>query len=193
LVDSFQALAPQIQGLFELMGSQASDYQKSSGLTCLSGCGKCCLNPDVSATPMEMLPMALSLVSQSDFNADEWFKKLDSAPRHCLFYEYDLNDPARGACSQYETRPSICRLFGAIAVDDKDGAPRLSVCKLIKEKRTKEFSEADAGLAPRMSEWARKLYALHPGLDGPRLPINLAFRSMLERLLLLLAYSQSQE
>ncbi len=186
-------LVPEIQSLYDQMGAQASGFQSSSGLTCLTGCGKCCLNPEVSATPLEMLPMAWKMATQLDFDNDLWERRMSEAPDHCMFYSFDAKDPARGQCSQYLTRPSICRLFGAMAVDSKDGTPRLSVCKLIKDAKQKEFQLADVSLAPRMADCARKLYALHPELDGVRLPINQAFKVMMDRVLLHLAYSQAQE
>src|SRR4051812_18901933 len=98
-----------LEKLYEEMSSTFSSYQSSTGWSCLSGCGKCCLNPEIEASPLEMIPMALKLYDEGKLEA--WIEKLKSTDQEfCLAYEGDIQ--GKGKCGQYSTRPSVCRMFG---------------------------------------------------------------------------------
>ena len=99
-----------LQKVYEEMSETFSDYQKSTGLSCLNSCGRCCLNPDVEASVLEMLPLALKIHDEG--KTEEWFQKLEnSTQEHCLLL-VSTGETGQGYCSSYQERPSICRMFG---------------------------------------------------------------------------------
>src|SRR5690554_7463397 len=50
-----------VEMLFYDLELEATQFEKSSGLTCVSGCGNCCKHPDLDASPLEFLPWAFHL------------------------------------------------------------------------------------------------------------------------------------
>lgn len=182
-------LSEDILSLYEEMAKAAKDYQTSSGLSCLEGCGRCCLNPQVDATVYEMLPMAFDLIDQNLVD-DEYLLALDQSPS-CLQYRSIDAERGLGFCQSYKTRPSLCRLFGASATHDKNKNYRLVVCKSIKDKRAELYSNANPQMAPLMEDWVQKLYALHPQLGGKRWPINVALKMAIEKAWLFLQYDNA--
>ena len=63
-----------VERLFARLEIEINAFQKSSGLHCLAGCGKCCTKPDIDATPLEFLPYAFDLFLAG--KADETLEKL---------------------------------------------------------------------------------------------------------------------
>ena len=66
----------ELQNIYDEMGKHFSEYQKSTGLHCLEGCGKCCTNPEVEASVLEMIPFALRMYDEN--RLDEWLEKLET-------------------------------------------------------------------------------------------------------------------
>jgi len=58
------------------MGEEFSQFQKSSGLKCLEGCGRCCANPDIEASVLEMIPLALKI--HDDGKTQEWLSIIEN-------------------------------------------------------------------------------------------------------------------
>lgn len=171
-----------LQKLYEEMGQTFSAYQQASGLSCMSGCGRCCLNPDVEASILEMLPLALRIYDEK--NVDEWINRLEtSEQKHCLVYQ--SVSEGKGQCGFYQERPSICRMFGVAGSLDKRKEVTLSICKFLKEEYPEKVEllktekKADA---PILMHWASRLIALHPELIKERYAINDALRRALERI-----------
>ena len=54
-------LALEVLNEYQLLSQEFGSYQKTSGLNCVEGCGACCNNPQVEASVLEMLPLALHL------------------------------------------------------------------------------------------------------------------------------------
>ncbi len=50
-----------VEDLFHQLELESAQFEQSSGLSCVSGCGKCCSYPDVEASPLEFLPWAFHL------------------------------------------------------------------------------------------------------------------------------------
>ncbi|MBP9674102.1 MAG: YkgJ family cysteine cluster protein [Bacteriovoracaceae bacterium] len=177
-------LAQKIMLTFEKMSTDVSQFQKESGLTCLEGCGKCCLNPETYATPLEFLPLALHLIEEGTAEV-MWEKLSQTSQKSCLLYIANPENPHQGRCGVYAFRPSLCRLFGASGIQDKYGEMRLSVCHLIQEDK-KEIYQKDRDLKsiPSMTEAMQKLYEVHPNLAQGTKRMNEALKEMLEVLLL---------
>lgn len=175
------------------MSSAFSDYQKKSDLHCLSGCGKCCTNPDIEASPLEMIPLALKILDENKL--DEWLEKLENSnQKPCILYESHSSDGSKGACGSYLERPSICRMFGVAGRLDKYQKVSLSICKLIKENYSELYKtvekEANPQNTPLFGPWTLRLSQLDPDLIQKRMPINQALKKALEKVAL---YAQYQE
>jgi Fe-S-cluster containining protein len=182
-----------LQNIYDEMWRTFSEYQKASGLHCLEGCGKCCNNPEVEASVMEMLPLALRMHDEGKL--EYWIDQLEMTEQeHCLMYRPHSPDGSKGQCGVYNERPSLCRMFGVSGFYNKHREVTLSVCKLIKDKypelltqREKEVSEEKT---PMLITWSYRLAQLDPALIQDRLPINQAFKKALEKIAL---YAQYQD
>ena len=163
------------------MSDSFSSYQSSTGWNCLPSCGKCCLNPEVDASILEMIPMAYSIYLEGKL--DEWLDKLQTTKQeHCIVYEQGLKE-GEGKCGRYNDRPSLCRMFGVSGHYNKQHEISLSVCKLIKEKY-KLFDQELKGSkqeTPMMADWSMKLASINPQLIQDKMPINKALLGALEK------------
>lgn len=181
-----------LQKIYDQMWDAFSQYQAASGLNCLVGCGKCCNNPEVEASVLEMFPLALRILDENKL--EEWLDKLEEpAQDHCLMYEPHTPDGSKGQCGVYKERPSLCRMFGVAGFYNKHQEVTLSVCKLIREKYpdlTKIRESEVSDKTPMLITWSYRLAQIDPGLIQDRMPINQALKKALERIAL---YAQYQE
>jgi Fe-S-cluster containining protein len=181
-----------LQKIYDQMWDTFSQYQAASGLNCLVGCGKCCNNPEVEASVLEMFPLALRILDENKL--EEWLDKLEEpAQDHCLMYEPHSPDGSKGQCGVYKERPSLCRMFGVAGFYNKHQEVTLSVCKLIREKYpdlTKIRESEVSDKTPMLITWSYRLAQIDPGLIQDRMPINQALKKALERIAL---YAQYQE
>jgi uncharacterized protein len=172
-----------LQKVYNEMAETFSAYQKSTGLACLSGCGKCCMNPDIEASVLEMVPLALKIYDEN--NVDEWMERLERPERdYCLlFISYG---EGKGICSSYQERPSVCRMFGVAGTYDKYKRPALSVCKYIKEAYP--VLAQPASDTPLIPLWFSKMSSLDPELTKKKIPINDAIKEALQKVALYAQY-----
>jgi Fe-S-cluster containining protein len=167
-----------LQKVYAEMGETFSAYQASTGLACPPGCGKCCLNPDVEASVLEMIPLALKIYDEG--KVDEWLLKLETTSQtYCLFLT-QLPGSDKSFCGSYNERPSVCRMFGIAGTFDKYHSVTHSICKHLKEiypiipQANKE--------TPLMPLWSSRLAALDPELIQNKLPVNQALHAALEKI-----------
>ncbi len=160
-------------------------FQSSTGITCPPNCGQCCTHPEIEASPLEMLPLALHLYAEG--KALAYLERLDEASSTCLLYQ---GDEKRGKCVAYAYRPSVCRMFGVGGIQDKKGEVSFSVCKHLKEDKPIQMKSLNNELTdiPMMLDWTHKLMALDHKLVSEKLPINQALKRSLEKILLLSQY-----
>jgi len=182
-----------LQTLYSEISEAFASFQQQSGLHCLSGCGHCCKNPQVEASILEMLPMALRFYE--DNKLEEWLEKLNDAENlPCLVYQSHSSDGKLGRCGQYQERPSLCRMFGVAGYFNKHQQVTLSICKYIREQypelTIKRESEASQEHTPMLIHWSYRLTQLEPTLIQERMPINRALKQALEKVAL---YAQYQE
>lgn len=167
------------------MSATFSGLQSQTDLPCLSDCGLCCHNPEVEATPLEMVPMALKILDEGTL--EEWYERLQASEgKPCLIFNGKN-------CGSYNERPSLCRMFGVAGYYNKQHEVTLSICKLIKEERPEATAKAlkEAGPhTPVMTQWTSQMQALNPILTESRRPINQALKIALEKVAL---WSQYQE
>jgi len=118
-----------VTAVYQNLDAQIASFQTATGLHCPEGCGQCCENPEIEATPLEMLPLAAELLRRGD--ARQWLDKAHRADHsgQCVFYRPDPLISGHGRCHLYLWRPVLCCLFGFAALPDKQGVPRLAICR----------------------------------------------------------------
>lgn len=180
-----------VESLFYQLEQESAEFQQSSGIRCVAGCGKCCTYPDVEASPLEFLPWAFHLFLNGE--AEKMLIKLDNTKSlTCLIYQpSSIID--QGSCGNYKYRGLICRLFGFAANTDKYGKLRLATCKIIKEGQTDAYnSTAEAitkGLnVPIFTAYYMQLNQIDFHLGNRVLPVNEALKVALEEVLQYYAY-----
>ena len=184
-----------VQRVYTKLDREISKVQLESGMHCLSGCGECCKKPDIEATPLEFLPLALKLYD--DGKAESFLEELQnntSSTCH-VFRPYVTN--FGGLCNEYPYRGLICRLFGFTARRDKEGKPEIITCKLIKTHQEKEYQQAIDNIKngkriPIMSEFYTRLASIDPSL-AQFYPINKAMEVAVETVLHYYAYRKRRK
>ncbi|ANW96154.1 Fe-S-cluster oxidoreductase [Wenyingzhuangia fucanilytica] len=182
-----------VENLFYQLEQQTAQFQKTSGIDCVAGCGKCCTHPAIEASPLEFLPWAFHL-----FLNDETEKMLDTinekqSPTCLLYTPLSIIDSNSGSCSNYKYRGLICRLFGSAANTDKYGKLRLTTCKIIKEGQVDKYNNtAEAinhGLSvPVFTDYYMQLNQIDFHLGNQILPVNKALKIAIEEVLQYYAY-----
>ena len=180
----YQDLAKKIDALYVEMSQKSTNFKDNWKVQCVVGCGKCCKNPNVYSSPLEMLPLSIHLVeTKSETEIDELLVKLQSSPS-CVFY-LDLGGN-KGKCTIYQYRGVVCRLFGWTYFSGKK-VEEVSLCGEIKKEFPETIKIASNPLAiqeaPKMEYYNQQIIELDPNL-GDKYPINLALKVMLEKLLL---------
>lgn len=178
-----------VKRLYLKLDREISTFQRDTGLHCLSGCGECCKKPDIEATPLEFLPLALAIFDEG--KAESMLAEVKSDKGIChVFRPYVTN--FGGMCSVYPDRGLICRLFGFTARRNKEGKPELVTCKLIKQEQSLLYENAMQRIAtgkhvPVMSNYYSRLSAIDPALCQ-FYPINEAIGHAIETVLAYYAY-----
>ncbi len=180
-----------VENLFDQLEQEIVQFEQSSGIHCVDGCGKCCAYPDVEASPLEFLPWAFHLFLNGE--AEKTLLMLhETSSSTCLIYK-PLSIIGQGRCSNYTYRGLICRLFGFGANTDKYGKLRLTTCKIIKEGQTENYNAAVDAIAkglpiPVFTAYYMQLNQIDFKLGNIMLPINKALKMALEEVLQYYAY-----
>jgi uncharacterized protein len=157
---------------------------------CPSGCGKCCENPQVETTPLEVLPLAWQLIRED--KAEYWLDRASAANYGgvCIFYQPDPAIAGNGRCGVYAHRPALCRLFGFGAVKNKHDRSELAACKIHKQTMPAVLAAVVnpvLDLAPNFSDFSMQLRNLQPA-QSDLVPINQAVAIAINKVGLLLEY-----
>ncbi|MBS9525362.1 YkgJ family cysteine cluster protein [Litoribacter ruber] len=189
--------ALEVSRVFDLLSEDTGKFMAQSGVNCVIGCGKCCMNPKISASVLEFLPLAFDLYSKG--LADKAMEKLENMGEEdfCLLFRQTNFLTNSGSCGDYQYRGMICRLFGASVRRDKHGMKQMITCKIIKEGQPEEFkalSEAiNSGLpAPSASYY----YSLLSDIDerlSEHFPVNTAIKKALDHVMTYSYYLENQE
>jgi len=173
-------LSQKVQGLYLDMDQEVASFLQTSQLKCTAGCGECCANPEIEATMLEMLPLALFLIAEK--KAEAVLDNLKNVNRaYCFFYQHEEGNIKKGQCTIYAYRPSLCRLFGVAKV-----GIRWSVCKEIKDKHALAYDDL-LKINPdltSMNDWTMRLFSLDAQLGQKKMPINEATKLILEKIIL---------
>lgn len=180
-MNRIEALAHQVEGLFKELDDDIARFSGWSGIHCAFGCGKCCLKPDIEASPLEFLPFALEVHRRKEVAI--WLEKIQQAGATCVVY--DEHQPGAGKCSSYLHRGMICRLFGFSARRNKYNKREMITCSIIKDEQSANFENAeekinDGGEIPVAADYYARLRGIDPGLGAQLFPVNQAIRTALE-------------
>jgi uncharacterized protein len=165
----------------------------ATGLTCPTGCARCCESPHIHASIAEMMPVAEAVLEAGQAEA-LWERAAAAEGEPCILLE--RHGPGLGGCSVYALRPIVCRLFGYAAVRGRGGLPELSVCAIHAAEQpeiaTRARNLVTAGLeAPLFMEMQERSGELDP--DAATLhPINRALRLAIERVALRTRYGSGE-
>lgn len=185
-----------VESLFYQLEQESAQFEQSSGISCVSGCGKCCTYPNVEASPLEFLPWAFHLFLNGEAEKTLIILK-ETHGSTCLIYK-PLSIIDQGRCSNYKYRGLICRLFGFAANTDKYGSLRLATCKIIKEGQTNNYNSAAEAITkglyvPVFTEYYMQLNQIDFHLGNIILPVNKALKMALEEVLQYYAYRPSPD
>jgi hypothetical protein len=175
-----------VEALFGQLDKESSQFQKTSGLGCVAGCGKCCSFPNIEASPLEFLPWAFHLFLTG--KAEEMLASLNETDSlKCQLYT-TLSIADHGRCGNYKYRGLICRLFGFAANTDKYGKLRLATCKIIKEGQANDYHSVTEAITkglyvPIFTDYYMQLNQIDFFLGNKIMPINKALKMALEEVL----------
>jgi len=185
------------KGLRELLDLHAeadartSSFLRLSGLGCLPGCGSCCDAPSASieCTVLEAMPMALMLWDTGRAGAAHNLASDASDTGRCVLYSGPSLERGLGGCSEYASRPLVCRLFGFSSVRDKRGQSRLSLCGRVRQSHAARAHAASEMVTtgvdlPSLAGFHTRARGLNPALAAQRSGINTALMKALERVML---------
>ena len=181
-----------VERLFRLLEKDVATFQQATDLRCKSGCGMCCLKPDIAASPLEFLPLAYHLFKKE--LAMEWLEKIEKNPAPlCVNLNALISEENGGFCNSYSHRGLICRLFGFSAMLGKDRKPLLVTCKTIKETFPEAVSQANRHISERkftpiISHYYQQLRSIDPQMGQNTIPINEAIAEALRTVLAYYTY-----
>ncbi len=184
-----------VQQLYIKLDREIARFQEETGLHCLSGCGECCKKPDIEATPLEFLPLALHF-----FDNNKALDILESIKhqKNALCYVFRPHTTSFGGlCNEYPHRGLICRLFGYAARRNKEGQKELVTCKYIKSQQVDNYASAVKGIKqdlsiPIFSDYYTRLVSIDPSM-AQFYPINEAMTKALETVLHYYAYRKRRK
>lgn len=146
----------EIRSLYEELSERQKAFTSFYGIHCKAGCGACCahFDPDITETEAEYL--AFGLISEGKDEAVlDVLDRYDEASDTCPFYDSENDEH----CIIYKWRPLICRLFGAAATTDKNGAPFFRRCKWDSDMKepSKEALACHRDIIVLMNEYGLRL------------------------------------
>lgn len=173
--------------VFKELEAEAKQFTSESGLSCMTGCGACCANPQIPASPLEFLPLAFDFYRKGIADSILSFLDSEEASENCIVYRAHSMDGKLGYCSNYAFRGMICRLFGASARKNKYGSKDIIICKILKEQKKEAFQTATQRInqdleIPTASRYYMYLDEIDESLTR-QMPINKAIAFALELVL----------
>lgn len=187
------AFFPYFPGLSELielyheLDREIARFKETAALNCPEFCSKCCTvaEEQIEVSLFECLPLSLHLwgCGEGDFCLQRIARGENDL---CVLYTPGGSPLPAWGCAHYAWRPLLCRLFGFSSVLDKQGRPRMVLCRTIKEGDPHAESRINQQIAGGLESiiipyWAEKASSLNPGLGRKRYPINQALKLALEK------------
>ncbi|WP_417588745.1 YkgJ family cysteine cluster protein [Owenweeksia hongkongensis] len=183
--------AKAVEKLFSRLDADIQKFYSKSSMRCLVGCGKCCTKPNIDATVLEFLPLAMHYYMRGQ--AEQKLEDLQVKDSLCHNFSLTSEEVGSGFCQNYNYRGLICRLFGASAAEAKGNKLKIYTCNIIKESQPEAFQKTTAEIneenfAPVVSHYYRQLANIDPDLARNYYPINEATKKALEFILHYYAY-----
>jgi Fe-S-cluster containining protein len=184
-------LAADISKEFEKVSTEFSHFQNANKLSCLEGCGKCCMK-NVSCAPVELLPMAYDIFERGEaVEIHEMAKNYKG--ENCFFLDVSNQGQWLGTCKEYQHRPLVCRSFGVAARKGKNDLIQYSVCKPLKENRAEQYAELlnknTSDIPPFIEVLSSRLSSLDPAFLEAELPIHQSLAIVLEKIMMYSYYA----
>lgn len=185
-----------VKEVFLELESETRQFHAESGMGCISGCGFCCANPEVPASPLEFLPLAFDLYDKGIAEDVANQLSLEDVPGNCIVYRSNKEDVTKGFCGNYANRGLICRLFGASARKTKYGQKDLITCKILKTQKSETFSKATLRInsdleIPMAMAYYTRLKDVDESLTN-QYPVNQAILMALELVLRFKFYEEAE-
>lgn len=188
----------EIELLFDKLEIELATFTSITHLFCKAGCGKCCTNPTMEASPLEFLPWAFHLFKIGE--AENIHEKLAKHTKPICFNYIPTSDTNlnQGSCNTYKYRGLVCRLFGYGATKDKFAQLRLATCSIIKEQQTENYKAANEAInnglnVPIFTDYYMNLSQIDFRLGNIYVHINKALQIALEEVLQYYAYRDFPE
>ncbi len=168
-----------VMRVYSALDRHINRLQASTGMHCPAGCGECCKKPDIEASPIEFLPLALSWLDEGIL-WEQYDAIQNKADSRCFVFRPSITKFG-GLCNAYSHRGLICRLFGYSARLDKDGNKELVTCKKIKDEQPAavQKSNIENKVIPVMTHYYSKMASIDIQLND-RMPINQAMLRAIE-------------
>jgi len=183
--------------VFKVLEEEAKQFTSESGLSCITGCGACCANPKISASPLEFLPLAFDFYYKGIAESILLLLESDEENSNCIVYRANSPDTKMGYCTNYKSRGMICRLFAASARKNKYGLKDIIICKTLKEGKPEAFRESTKRINNELPiPNASKFYMFLDEIDESltqHMPINKAITFSLELVLRYKFYEERVE
>lgn len=185
-----------VRQLFQALDEESKQFHAESGMGCISGCGFCCANPDIPASPLEFLPLAFDLYEKGIAEDIANQLALQDHLGNCIVYRSQKEDSTKGFCGNYANRGLICRLFGSSARRTKYGQKDMITCKILKEGKKEAFqltvSRINSDLEiPMATSYYTQLADVDESLAS-QYPVNQAILMALELVLRFKFYEGSE-
>ncbi len=188
----------EIELLFDKLEIELATFTSTTHLFCNAGCGKCCTNHTMEASPLEFLPWAFYLFKIGE--AENTLEKLAKHTKPICFNYSPTSDTNlnKGSCNTYKYRGLVCRLFGYGATKDKFAQLRLATCSIIKEQQTENYKAANEAInnglnVPIFTDYYMNLSQIDFRLGNIYVHINKALQMALEEVLQYYAYRDFPE
>lgn len=180
-----------MEKLFARLDADIQKFYSKTSLRCLMGCGKCCAKPNIDATVLEFLPLAMHYYMNGQ--AEQKLVELQNRDATCHTFSLTSDELGSGFCQNYNYRGLICRLFGASAAVAKGKGLKIYTCGIMKESQREAFEKTtieinQQNFAPIVSQYYRQLANIDPDLSRSYYPINVATKKALELILQFYAY-----
>jgi Fe-S-cluster containining protein len=168
-----------VMRVYSALDRHIDRLQSSTGMHCPAGCGQCCKKPDIEASPIEFLPLALAWLDEGILW--EQYHSLQKKEDGLCFVFRPSITKFGGLCNAYDRRGLICRLFGYSARLDKDGKKELVTCKKIKEEQPNAIQKSivENKTIPVMTHYYSRMASIDMQLND-RMPINQAMMKAIE-------------
>lgn len=147
--------------LFAAIEEQTQSFCTSYQIACGNGCGTCCEHfmPDITTSEARLVAAYLLFVKQDQALIEKLHASQGNTSGPCPLY----NPDSPFHCNVYPVRPLICRLFGACAIQGKDGKAVFRRCKYNGEKTMPLHLVLEDEQVPVMQDYS---YALRSIDDG---------------------------